>query len=284
MRIAYAIVPLVQYFGDLTLSAVTRETCRGYGRSRTKVTKRDPKTKEPLETAPLGVGTIRKELGVLAAAISYCKEEGRVVNPPKVHLPEKPEPKDRWLTRSEAARLLRAAWRNPEATHLAKFILIGLYTGTRKTAILQLRFMPHTGGGHVDTERGMMYRRGAGQVESKKKRPPAKIAPRLLGHLRAWERNGKGRHVIEFDGNGVGSIKTAWATAVREAGLEGTGVTPHTLRHTAITWAMQAGADIYEAAGYFGVSVETMFKVYAHHHPDHQENAVAAVGRGGRKL
>ncbi|MGI9366831.1 MAG: tyrosine-type recombinase/integrase, partial [Rhizobiaceae bacterium] len=121
------------------------------------------------------------------------------------------------------------------------------------------------------------------QVETKKRQPSIRITPRLLSHLRRWERDSS-RWVIEFRGQGVGSIKTAWKSVVTEAGLAGKGVTPHTLRHTAITWAMQAGVDIYEAAGYFGVDIETMFKVYAHPHPDHQSNAVAAVGRGGRKL
>jgi len=282
-RIAYAIEPLVRFWGDLPVSAIKRETCRAYGRQRRKVTKRDPKTKEVLETAPVSVGTIRKELGTLAAGVGYCASEGYLVNPPTVHLPTKPQPKDRWLTRGEAARLLWAAWRNPEAKHIARFILIGLYTGTRKTAILRLRFMPNTTGGHVDTLNGQMYRRGSAQLETKKRQPPIRIAPRLLAHLRRWESR-QDRWVIEFRGQGVGSIKTAWATAVRDAGLSNTGVTPHTLRHTAITWTMQAGGDIYEAAGYFGVSIETMFKVYAHHHPDHQSDAVAAVGRGGRKL
>lgn len=282
-RIAYAIGPLVAFWGQLPVSAIRKETCRAYGNQRRKVTKRDAKTKAVLETTPASVGTIRKELGTLAAAVSYCGDEGYLVNAPKVHLPDKPQPKDRWLTRNEAARLLRAAWRNPEAKHLARFILIGLFTGSRKTAILRLRFMPNTSGGHIDTEGGMMYRRSAAQAETKKRQPPVRLTSRLLAHLRRWER-GNGRWVVEFRGQGVGSIKTAWATAVREAGLEGTGVTPHTLRHTSITWAMQAETDVYEAAGYFGVSIETMFKVYAHHHPDHQSNAVAAIGRGGRKL
>ena len=282
-RIGYAIEPLVAFWGDLPVSAIRKETCRAYGRQRRKVIKRDSKTKEVLETAPVAVGTIRKELGTLAAAVNYCAEEGYLINPPKVHLPAKPAPKDRWLTRSEAARLIWAAWRNPDAQHLVRFILVGLYSGTRKTAILRLRYMPNTSGGYVDTDSGMMHRRGQDQIETKKRQPPIRIAPRLLSHIRRWEKNDP-RWVVSFKGQGVGSIKTAWATAVRDAGLEGTGVTPHVLRHTSITWAMQAGADIYEAAGYFGVSIETMFKVYAHHHPDHQSDAVAAVGRGGRKL
>ncbi|MBK0326289.1 site-specific integrase [Rhodobacteraceae bacterium F11138] len=282
-RIGYAIEALVPFWGERPLSTITRETCRAYGRSRRKVVKQDSKTKEVLETTPVAPSTIRKELGTLAAAITYCRDEGYVVNPPKVHLPAKTEPKDRWLTRSEAARLLWSAWRNPESKHLAKFILVGLYTGTRKTAILRLRFTPNTSGGWVDTERGTMYRRGLGEADTKKKRPAIRLPRQLAAHLRCWEQS-HGRWVVEYKGAGVGSIKTAWGTALAESGLTGTGVTPHTLRHTAITWAMQAGADIWETAGYFGVSIETMHRVYAHHHPDHQDSTVKAMERGGRKL
>jgi integrase len=282
-RIGYALEPLLQYWGELPVSAIRRETCRGYHKQRRVIVRRDGRTGMPLETRPASVGTIRKELGTLSAALNFCAEEGYLVNPPKVHLPERPAPQDRWLTRQEAARLIWAAYRNPEARHLARFILIGLYTGTRRSAILSLRAVPHLSGGHVDLERAMMYRRSAAQAESKKRQPPIPIPPRLLAHLRRWSQE-PGSYVISHRGQGVGSIKRAWATAVAEAGLQNTGVKPHTLRHTAITWAMQAGGDIYECAGYFGVSVETMFKVYAHHHPDHQSDAVAAVGRGGRKL
>lgn len=282
-RIGYAIEALVSFWGERPLSAIVRETCKAYAKVRRKVVRRDRETKEVLETAPVAPGTIRRELGTLAAAITYCKDEGYVVNPPKVHLPEKTEPKDRWLTRDEAARLVWAAWRNPGSKHLARFILIGLYTGTRKTAILRMRFMPSTSGGWVDTERDQMYRRGRGETETKKKRPPIHLPRQLAAHLRRWEHN-QHRWVIEYKGAGVGSIKTAWSTAVDESGLSGTSVTPHTLRHTAITWAMQAGADIWEAAGYFGVSIETMHRVYAHHHPEHQESAVKAMESRGRKL
>ena len=125
-----------------------------------------------------------------------------------------------------------------------------------------------------------LYRRAGNEVETKKRTPPITLSPRLLAHLRRWEKEA-GRFVVSFDGQGVSSIKTAWASVVRRAGLED--VTPHTLRHTAITWACQTGkADMWELGGYFGVSPETMHKVYAHHHPDYQQNAVAALG--GRKL
>jgi len=39
-------------------------------------------------------------------------------------------------------------------------------------------------------------------------------------------------------------------------------VTPYTLRHTAATRLMQAGADEWEAAGYLGMFVEVLREVY----------------------
>lgn len=283
-RIGYAIDALLPFWGSLPISAITEETCDAYGEQRTKVTKRDPETKEPIAFEQCAEGTIRKELGTLKSALEHCRKKGRLLNPPEVYLPAKPEPNDRWLTRKEAAQLIRAAWRNPKSKHLAKFMLVALYTGTRKTAILRMRFMPNTTGGWVDTERGVMYRRSTGESETAKKRPPVQIPPRLLAHLKRWESTGS-RWVVDYDGNGVGSIKTAWKTAVAAAGLSGSGVTPHTLRHTAITWAMQTGlADAWELGGFFGVSPETMQRVYAHHHPDYQQGAIQAVSAGGRKL
>jgi hypothetical protein len=66
------------------------------------------------------------------------------------------------------------------------------------------------------------------------------------------------------------------------AGLTGR-VTPHTLRHTAATWLMQAGVDKWEAAGYLGMGVEMLDRVYGHHHPDHLRNAARALGYGRRR-
>jgi hypothetical protein len=42
---------------------------------------------------------------------------------------------------------------------------------------------------------------------------------------------------------------------------------------------MQAGADVYEAAGYLGMSVETLLEVSGHHHPSFQEKAARATTR-----
>ena len=258
-RIGDCIRALVPILGALPLSSITGEVCRRYGKERNRAS-----------------GTIRKELGTLRAAIRHCHTEGYITSAPGVRLPAKPAPRDRWLTRDEAARLIRAAYRNPKAKHLARFILLALYTGTRTDAILRLGFMPNTVGGWADTEKGVLYRRPTGEAESKKRTPPVPIPPRLLAHLRRWEHQGA-RFVVEVDGQRVASLKTAWRTALAASGIEH--CTKHDLRHTAVTWAMQKGADRWHAAGYFGLTVDMLESTYGHHHPDHMQSAVEAINR-----
>jgi integrase len=100
-----------------------------------------------------------------------------------VVLPEKPIGRDRWCTRSEAARLLWSAWRFREVQkgrptgrrtrrHVACFILVALYTGTRAGAVCGAALEPTEGKGWIDLERGIFFRRPAGVRETKKRRPP----------------------------------------------------------------------------------------------------------------
>ena len=256
-RIGYAIAAIIPILGSLTLSNITGKVCRFYEKERG----RSP-------------GTVRKELGVLQAAINFCNTEGYLTAPVKVRLPAKSAPRDRWLIRDETAKLLRAAWRNPKSKHLARFILIALYTGTRSEAIMSLQFIPNTRGGHVNTELGMMYRRSASEAESNKRKPPIHIPRQLLAHLRRWERD-ESRYVVHVRGNRVGNVNNSWKAALNQSGIDH--CTRHDLRHTAITWCMQAGADKWAAAGFFGVSLEVLEKVYGHHHPDHMRSAVQAM-------
>lgn len=260
-RIGYAIEALLPFWADMKVAHVKGETCRRYMKDRAK-----------------SDGTMRRELGTLQAAINYCHREGYVTSAPLVTLPAKPEPKHRWLTRSEAARLLWAAYRGHKAAHLARFILIGLYTGTRKDAILRMGFEANTVGGWFDLERGLMYRRADHERQTNKRRTPAPIPRQLAAHLTRWKAAGA-KWAVEYNGGRVGDIKRAFPKAVAAAGLSD--VTPHTLKHTAITWALQRGATTWDCAGFFGTSEDTIRKVYGHHSPDFQASALRAIE--GRK-
>ena len=94
-----------------------------------------------------------------------------------------------------------------------------------------------------------------------------------LRHLES--KRGVREHFVEW--NGEPSVKAAFKKAVQLAKLKGT-ISPHTLRHATVTWLMQTGVDKWEAAGFLGMTVEMLDRVYGHHHPDHLKVAARAIG------
>jgi integrase len=155
--------------------------------------------------------------------------------------------------------------------HLPLFILLGLYTGARKEAILSLRWS------QVDLNAGRINYNLPGARQTKKKRAHIPIPARLLAHLRRASLRGvEMGFVVNIGGKRIGDIKRGFGQACRRAGLKY--VTPHTLRHTAATWLMQHGVNVWDAAGFLGMSPETLQKVYGHHHPDYLKSAAEAYG------
>ena len=261
---------LLHFFGDKMLSDINGAASRDYAAQRSTD------------------AAARRELEDLRAAINHHRREGLCSQVVAVALPPERPARERWLTRAEAARLILKAWRYREVQkgqptdrrsrqHVAKFILVALYTGTRASAVCGASLEPVTGRGWIDLERGVFYRRPAGRRESKKRQPPVPLPPGLLAHLRRWRRRGQ-RFAVEWNREPVESIDKAFRNAVADAGL-GADVTPHVLRHTAATWLMQAGVDVWEAAGFLGMTIEMLSQRYGHHHPAHLERARNAFGQ-----
>jgi integrase len=276
------IARLNSFWGGRMLSDISTATCKEYAQSRGKF------------------GGARRDLEDLRAAIGHHASENLHRSIVNVWLPPKGQARDRWLTRSEVARLLRVCRKTPETQirhrgqdkglqlptgkrplqHLARFILIGVYTGTRAGAIASASPIQAVGRSFVDLDRGIFYRLPRGTRATNKRQPPAPIPSRLLAHMRRWNRLGLiGGHFVEFNGKPIASVKTAFSRAVQLAGLshEQGKIIPHTLRHTAATWLMQRGVPVWEAAGYLGMSIETLERVYGHHSPDHLKRAADAI-------
>ena len=210
----------------------------------------------------------------MRASIHHSHREGRLTRTVAVHLPDGAEPRDRWLTRDEAAALLKAAIREPRVRlYLPLFIPLALYTGARKEAILSLRWL------QVDLSAGRIDFNPSGARRTNKRRARIPIPSRLLPHLRRARRRGTDiGFVVHENGARLKDVKKGFASACQRARLKG--VSPHTLRHTTATWRTQAGVEIWEASGYLGMSPETLQRVYAHHHPDHlHEPAEPPSGR-----
>lgn len=274
-RQGYSIAALAPFWADKYVSDVTGATCRLYARRRT--------------AAP---GTIRRELNTLQAALNHCHREGYLQSAPRVAMPPKPEAKDRWLTKREAYWLLRGCRAVPrDSKHLAWFVLLCLYTGARKSAATNtaISTVPMLKNGYINPETGMLYRKGGEERATKKQRLPAQCPSKLLAHARRKHRLGHKWFVQNSAGLRINDPKKGFvvakmlagklAAAAGEPNIDLSDVTPHTLKHTAVTWAMQSGVDVFKAAGFFSTSHETLIKTYAHHHPDFQSEVANAMDR-----
>lgn len=268
-RIAYAVLALTDFFEGNCVADITPQTCGRFVEERCQSV-----IKESGEIEKLGrsVGTARRELGVLRAATNHAHKNGRITHPVAVELPDRPERRDRWLTRKKAALLISAARTAQARLYMPLFILIALYTGRRKEAILSLRWP------QVDLQARTINFEVRGRRRTNKRRGIVPIPPRLLPHIvRAKRRGTEMGYVLHLNGARIGDIKKGFASACKRAGLRD--VTPHTLRHTCATWLMQKGTDPWQASGFLSMSMETLQRVYGHHHPDYQRQAAENIGR-----
>lgn len=257
--IGFHIRALSPFWSGKMLSDIKASTCRAYEAYRAAPRDGKPGVKS---------STARRELKTLQAAIKFWHKESPLPSLPSFEMPEESPRRERVLSRKEAAALLRAA-RKRKVPHVARFILIGLYTGTRHNAILQLHWTPQHTGGHIDVESNILYRRGHGERETSKRRPPIQVPRKLRGFIQRWRRQDQDRgvsRVVNFEGTRILKMKRAWAGVVKAAGL-GKDVTPHVLRHTCASWALWNGATIWDVAGLIGADATTVERVYGHHRP-----------------
>jgi integrase len=180
--------------------------------------------------------------------------------------PDRGAPRDRWLSPEEAAALIDGA----AAHHIKLFIQIALYTGARKGAILGLTW------DRVSFDMERIDFTDPAERTGRKRRAIVPIEPGLLVALKEAHEGRTTDYVVEWAGKRVQNVKRGFQEACRRAGV--VGATPHTLRHTAASWAAQAGAPMWEIAGMLGhTTTEITQRVYAKHHPDFLRKASGAI-------
>lgn len=253
---------LEEFFGDKYASQITGSLCRQYAKQRGS------------ESAA------QRELNDLRAALLYYHREGYLRERVAVWTPPRAPPRTRWLTRKEAALLIRTAWRRPAMRHVARFALVALYTGARAGRICSAALAPAKDRGYIDLEHGLFIPQ-PGKIETKKRQPAVRLPRRLLSHLKRWRKSGQ-RFVVEWRGQPVARMDHGFRDAVQAAGLQD--VSAHTLKHTAITWLLQRGVPIWDVAGYTGTSPQTIARVYGHHSADHMPSISAAIDRPGGEV
>ena len=226
---------LLSFFASKTLAEINGSLCRAYVARR----------QDPFSMA-------RHELEDLRAAINHHRKEGLCNAIVEVLLP----PRARRVndsTRSEAAKMIWAAWRYREAQkghltgrrsrkHIARFMLVALYTGTRSARYAEPRSGPQRAAVTSTSTRACSI--GERQADRNEKAtaddPLTRQAPRPsspmeqarpCAEVRDRVRGKAGRPVR---GRSQESRPTP---KVKD-------VTPHVLRHTAVTWAMQNWATV----------------------------------------
>lgn len=248
----HALKNIGNWWGEKNVSEITEESCREY-----------------IATKGASVHAARHDLEFLRAALNYWhKWKHHLDRIPAILMPPKAKPRARWLTEMEFARLLKAA--GPE--HLKRFLLLGWFTGTRPGAILSLEWE------WIDLRAGIMHRRAPGSPEdAKKKTPPVRLGEIILTHLKRWHKaDGPARkYVVHLDGRKLATVHYSWENAVAAAGLDEK-VVRHTLRHSRATNLMRKGIDPWAIAGHLGMTLETLQRVYGHHHPDFQKDVANA--------
>lgn len=256
---------LLDFFGADTVATITSKRIKAYG-----------------EFSGVQPGTLRRELGILRAALGYAVQEQRLLRAPFVRLPEAPPGKERWLTRGEAARLLWQSrnTRGDTRQYLALYVRLGLYTGARPGALKGLRWSQVK---FDQGEFGIIDFNPPGRTHTTKGRARVPLDAKMRALLlRAKRTHGSDLGpVINRRGAVIEDIGNGFKAAADRASIDG--VTPHTLRHTCGTWLAQRGVPLFEISGWLGHTDARTTALYAHHHPDHLNEARMAMSKKVRQ-
>lgn len=256
-RINIAINHLSKFYGAATVSAVNARTHERYIAQCRKEGKAD--------------GTINRHLGALRAGLRFAVRSGDLATAPHVPGLREPPPRAHVLNRRQVAALLRAA-RALGHDHVALFVRLAVYTGARRSAILQLTW------DRVDLKAGTVDYRLPGVAHSRKRRAVTGLPRRLLSSLRRLRARQDGSHVIQWRGKPVASIRRAFRETATAAKLPH--VTPHVLKHTAVSWALRV-ASPWVVSGMTATSVRTLQAVYGKHMVDDLKAAAEAMALSG---
>lgn len=269
LEITDRLMRVLDFFGARNLDYVSGATCRAYVKHRN------------------GLTSARRELEDFRAAINHHRNEGLHDRLVSVVLPDRSPRRERWLTRKEAATLIRAAWRyrerqNHRATdratrkHVARFMVVARYMGSRAGVICSASLADKrpVKGAWVDLETGIFYGRPAGERETKKKKQLVKVPPHLLAHMRRWKRRGQ-RYVVQWNGKPVKRINKAHNAVCEAAGMPD--VTPHVWRHSVATWLLDKGVRRKEVADYLAMSESVLERVYSHVEPGRFDDVFGAL-------
>ena len=202
-----------------------------------------------------------------------------------VELPEKLEVDQRFLTHEQAHRLAVACGQ------YRTFVLVLTYCGLRFGEAVALTIQRvDLDARRITVAKSVTYVTGQGLVEGAPKNKTSRRVPipRFLVPLLKTEMDGRGETELVFPGRDgawltEGQVRWVFDSAAKEIGVEG--LTPHQLRHTCASLAIQGGANVKVLQTLLGHKTATLtLDRYGHLFPDDLDRVSASFDRAADQL
>lgn len=254
---------LTPFFGSQRLDTITAFTVDRYKKRR--------------KDAGATNGTINRELATLSHLFNKAVEWRWVrALPCRVKKLEENAGRIVVLSDKQADSLLKAAVADQD-TYCWLFVVFGLNTAMRHSEILRSRF------DQLDLNNNRLF---ISQAKAGEREQP--ITPELADILRSERDGADDQNAWIFPSPRPNATLTGhrdrmdkpYRRAVIRAGLDPALVTPHVMRHTAITNLVQAGVDLPTIQKISGHKTLAMVLRYTHVHGTHIDQAIKAIGRG----
>lgn len=245
---------LVPFFAAKPLSAIESFDIERYKKAR--------------RSAGAAKATVNRELATLSHLLNQAVE-WKWIKSKSVRIARFKEDNQRiiYLTYEQCAALLEAA-ASDHNENIHAFVMVGLHTGMRHAEILAVRRED------VDVGKRVIWvpQAKAGSREQPITRELAEYLSRRMDMLPPgceW--------VFPSPGSATGHVHTirkAFRRSAERAGLDPDQITPHTLRHTAVTHLVQSGVDLPTVQRISGHKTLSMVARYAHQSGSHIEVAM----------
>lgn len=211
--------------------------------------------------------TINRELAVLSHLLNQAVDWKWIVSK-SVKIARFKEENQRivYLAIEQFAALLDGAASDPN-DNIHAFVMVGLHTGMRHKEIASIRR------NEVDTEKRVIWIPKA--KSGAREQPITRELAEYLAHR--MDMLPHGEWLFPSLGSVTGHVHTfrkAFRRSVQRAGLDADKITPHTLRHTAVTHMVQAGVDLPTVQRISGHKTLSMVARYAHQNGAHIEAAM----------
>ncbi len=164
--------------------------------------------------------------------------------------------------------------------HIILFLRLGLYSGPRPHEITGLQWDRD-----IDFERRVIRYYNAEEHDENKRATVVAMTDYIYGALKAAHREASRRckrgkrpvYVIEFNGKPVARVIQSMKRHSEAIGVYR--LTPHILRHTFATWAVQNGVKLHTLGGTLGHSNLKTTARYAHHDPEANIDTIRSARR-----